>query len=150
MQKIRLRPAPEPTRSRASGRIGFFAWLALALLLVAPVYALSRLAAWIDWRLLVTAPLALSALTLLAYRSDKRSAEAGEWRIPETTLHFAELIGGWPGAFLAQRKFRHKISKRSYQVQFWIILLIHQGVAVDSLLGWRFAKSAWRFIEALR
>ncbi len=58
-----------------------------------------------------------------------------------------ELIGGWPGAFLAQRVFRHKISKRSYQVEFWIIVLLHQFLALDSLFGWRFTKDVVRFIE---
>jgi uncharacterized membrane protein YsdA (DUF1294 family) len=119
----------------------------LILLLVAPGYALSRLTTWIDWRVLVAAPIIFSAITFFAYRSDKRRAEAGEWRIPESTLHFAELIGGWPGALLAQRQFRHKTSKVSFQVAFWFIVLIHQFVAVDSLVGWRFTKDALRFIQ---
>jgi uncharacterized membrane protein YsdA (DUF1294 family) len=119
----------------------------LPLLLVIPVYALSRLAAWIDWRLLLAAPLAVSVFTFFAYRSDKHRAEAGEWRIPEAILHFAEFAGGWPGAFLAQRMLRHKISKIPYQVVFWAIVLIHQFVALDSLMGWRFMGGALRFIK---
>jgi uncharacterized membrane protein YsdA (DUF1294 family) len=38
-----------------------------------------------------------------------------------------------PGAYLAQRRLRHKSSKRSYQVVFWLIVLGYQLVAVDSL-----------------
>ena len=87
----------------------------------------------------------LSLLTFFAYRSDKRRSEAGQWRIPESTLHIAELVGGWPGAFLAQRTFRHKTSKVSYQVVFWIIVVVYQLVALDSLLGWRFAKDVLHF-----
>ena len=93
-----------------------------------------------DWRILVAAPLVISLITFLAYRSDKRRAEAGKWRVPESTLHAAELAGGWPGAFVAQRTFRHKTSKVSYQVVFWVIVLSYQFVAVDSLIGWRFTK----------
>ena len=90
-----------------------------------------------------------AAATLLAYRSDKRRAESGAWRIPESTLHLAELLGGWPGAFLAQRRFRHKISKTSYQIIFWGIVALHEAFAIDSLVGWRFTQSAVQFIRSL-
>jgi uncharacterized membrane protein YsdA (DUF1294 family) len=129
------------------GGVSVLAVIGLALLLVVPAYALARLAALVDWRLLAGVPLAVSLFTFVAYRTDKRRAEAGEWRIPESTLHIAELAGGWPGAFLAQRTFRHKISKVSYQVVFWIIVLIHQMVALDSLAGWRFSKDLLHLIK---
>ena len=122
--------------------------LGLSSLLVVPVYALSRLAASVDWRILGAVPIVVSLLTFVAYRSDKRRAEAGEWRVPESTLHLAELAGGWPGAFLAQRTFRHKITKVSYQVEFWIIVVVHQIAALDSLVGWRFAKDVLHLIKA--
>jgi len=128
--------------------VSVLALVGLSLLLVLPAYALSRLAPSVDWRLLGGAPLAISLFTFIAYRSDKRRAEAGEWRIPESTLHMAELAGGWPGAFLAQRTFRHKISKVSYLVVFWLIVLVHQMIAVDSLVGWRFTKSVLHFINS--
>jgi len=80
---------------------------------------------------------ALSTLTYLLYLVDKHRAQKGAWRTPESTLHFFELIGGWPGAFLAQRHLRHKIRKVSYQVVFWLIVIAHELVALDSLLGWR-------------
>lgn len=119
----------------------------LSLFLALPIYALSRLTVWIDWRLLAGAPLGLSLITYFAYRSDKRRAETKTWRIPEFTLHAAELLGGWPGAFLAQRKFRHKIAKPSYQMIYWIVVLAHQFVALDFLLGWRLSRDALRFIS---
>jgi uncharacterized membrane protein YsdA (DUF1294 family) len=125
---------------RRGGRISVFTIIALLVLLAIPTYALSRFTASVDWRLLGGVPLALSLVTFVAYRSDKRRAEAGEWRISESMLHLGELAGGWPGAFLAQRAFRHKISKVSYQVVFWMIVLVHQIVAADSLDGWRITK----------
>jgi uncharacterized membrane protein YsdA (DUF1294 family) len=97
---------------------------------------------------LIGAPLALSVFAFFAYRSDKRRAEAGEWRIPESTLHFVALIGGWPGAFLAQRRFRHKTSKTSFQFVFWVVVLTHQAIAVDSLLDWRLTKDALHAIRS--
>ena len=122
-----------------------YCWL--LLLLVVPAYALSRLSGSVDWRLLVGVPVVVSLFTFFAYRSDKRRAEAGEWRIPESMLHMAELAGGWPGAFLAQRMFRHKTVKISYQIQFWIIVLVYQMVALDSLVGWRYTKDVLRLIK---
>src|SRR5262245_35056746 len=122
--------------------------LLLVLLLAVPALALSRLMSVIDWRVLFGAPLLFSILAFLAYRSDKRRAEAGAWRIPEFSLHVIALIGGWPGAFLAQRQFRHKTSKASFRVIFWIIVLAHQFVAVDSLIDWRLSKDAWRLVKS--
>jgi uncharacterized membrane protein YsdA (DUF1294 family)/cold shock CspA family protein len=62
-----------------------------------------------------------SVLTCIVYAVDKRAAERRRRRVPEHTLHLLELIGGWPGAFLAQRMFHHKRSKRSYLLVFWMI-----------------------------
>jgi uncharacterized membrane protein YsdA (DUF1294 family) len=54
-------------------------------------------------------------------------------------LHFLELLGGWPGAYLGQRIFRHKTSKISYQFVFWLIVLLYQYASIDYLLGWKIA-----------
>ena len=133
---------------RHPGRLNVSAILVLVLLLAIPSYALSRLTTYVDWRVLIGGPLALSACAFFAYRSDKRSAEAGEWRVPEATLHFMALIGGWPGAFLAQRTFRHKTSKASFQFVFWIVVLLHQFAAFDSLSDWRLTKDALRTLKS--
>ena len=70
----------------------------------------------------------MSGITAALYVRDKRAAQQGGRRTPEATLHLAELLGGWPGAFLAQRLIRHKNAKASYQVVFWLIVAMH-GVA---------------------
>lgn len=69
--------------------------------------------------------LTASIFTFLAYWKDKHLARANASRIPEKTLHVMELLGGWPGAFLAQRVLRHKSAKGTYQF-----------LATDALLGW--------------
>ena len=75
----------------------------------------------------------VSLLTVAIYRSDKQKAKKESWRTPESYLHFLELIGGWGAAFLSQRLFRHKIKKRSYQVRFWLIALVHNFAALEYL-----------------
>ena len=71
----------------------------------------------------------LSLITFAVYAWDKRAARLGAQRTPETTLHFLELVGGWPGALVAQRLMRHKNAKVSYQCVFWLIVAVH-------LAGW--------------
>lgn len=85
---------------------------------------------------------AFSLITFGLYFTDKRRAQAGEWRIPESTLHLAELLGGWPGAFLAQRALRHKNSKGAYQVIFWLIVALYEFLAIDALRGWPLVRSS--------
>jgi uncharacterized membrane protein YsdA (DUF1294 family)/cold shock CspA family protein len=92
---------------------------------------------------------ALSLFTFLAYWWDKRSARSGEWRTPEATLHLLELFGGWPGALLAQRRLRHKCSKRGYQAVFWCIVSLHQYLALDFLLEWRIADAVRVLVRGL-
>ena len=80
--------------------------------------------------------LAYGVASLLAfglYRYDKQQAKAGQWRTPEKILHGVELLGGWPGALVAQQMFRHKTRKLSYQLLFWLIVAVHQVVWIDVL-----------------
>ena len=69
----------------------------------------------------------MSGLTFVLYWIDKRRAGRGRWRISETMLHAAELLFGWPGALVAQQTLRHKNRKVSYQVVFWLIVVVHAG-----------------------
>ncbi len=66
-----------------------------------------------------------SAITIVAYGWDKSKAKRGKWRTSEATLHMLELLGGWPGAFIAQQFFRHKNRKHSFQIQFLVIVVAH-------------------------
>ena len=114
-------------------------------LLVLPVYAALRLG--VDYRWVGAYALVLSGLTYWVYAVDKRRAEEGLWRIPEANLHLLELLGGWPGAFLAQRRLQHKCSKGSYQFLFWLIVLAYQFSALDSLQHWRYTHAALNYLE---
>ena len=75
----------------------------------------------------------VSGLAFLLYWSDERKARLDRWRVPENLLHAVELAGGWPGALLAQQVFRHKTRKLSFQLLFWMIVLLHQVFWIDQL-----------------
>ena len=80
--------------------------------------------------------LAYTVASLVAfglYWYDKQQARTGQWRTPENVLHGVELLGGWPGALVAQQVFRHKTRKVSYQVFFWLIVALHQVIWIDVL-----------------
>lgn len=64
----------------------------------------------------------INFVTIIAYGIDKRAAVRGEWRVPEMRLHTLELLGGWPGAYAAQKIFKHKTKKKSFRAMFWLML----------------------------
>ncbi len=67
----------------------------------------------------------VSLVTFAVYALDKRRAIRGGRRVPERTLHVLELLGGWPGALLGQRVFRHKRRKLNYMLVFAGIVALH-------------------------
>jgi uncharacterized membrane protein YsdA (DUF1294 family) len=71
-----------------------------------------------------------------AYAMDKSAAHSRSRRIPERTLLLLGLAGGWPGALLAQRMFRHKTAKTAFQVKFWLSVAANIGAAAGCVLWW--------------
>jgi len=67
----------------------------------------------------------LSVVAYLSYRADKSAATRGAWRISESTLQIVSLLGGWSGGLLAQRMYRHKTRKQSFQAVFWATVVIN-------------------------
>jgi len=80
--------------------------------------------------------LVASVISYFVYAHDKAAAKRSEWRTPETTLHILSLLGGWPGAFVAQKRLRHKSKKESFQIVFWATVVVN---CVG--LGWLFSSS---------
>ena len=80
----------------------------------------------------------LSVATFLGYWRDKSAARR--------TLQALALLGGWPGALLAQRWLRHKTKKTSFQIVFWLAVLLHMVVVAGICWSWRngwFPLSEW-------
>ena len=69
--------------------------------------------------------LGASCVAFLAYWIDKSAARNDRWRTQESTLHIFGLIGGWPGALIAQRMLRHKTRKQPFQTIFWVTVVFN-------------------------
>ena len=81
-----------------------------------------------EFKLYLVTILVMSVVTFFMYGWDKRQAKLDRWRTPEKSLHMLALLGGWPGAILAQRWFRHKTQKVSFQIVSWLIAALHVGL----------------------
>jgi len=77
--------------------------------------------------------LVMSVVAFVAYGIDKRAARGGGRRISEATLLILGLLGGWPGALLAQRRFRHKTRKQPFRTLFWLTVVANVALVVA---GW--------------
>tara|TARA_R110000751_G_scaffold15778_1_gene50766 strand:- start:928 stop:1167 length:240 start_codon:yes stop_codon:yes gene_type:complete len=64
-------------------------------------------------------------LAYITYAIDKKSAINNRRRVSEKTLHLLGVVGGWPGAFLAQQRLRHKTQKTAFQVTFWLTVVVN-------------------------
>ncbi len=106
-------PGPAPRLPRAT--LGLLALFAATLAWLAKFVP--------DWAMLTIS--GMSLLALIFYVSDKAAAQRNRWRTPESTLHMIALLGGWPGALLAQGLFNHKSRKRSFQRVFWLTVAVN-------------------------
>lgn len=94
--------------------------------IVPPLYVIASLVAW------------------LLYAFDKSAAMNGRWRTQEATLLGVGLVGGWPGALLAQQKLRHKTRKLSFQVPFWFTVALNCAA-----LAWACTPAGAQIIRSL-
>jgi uncharacterized membrane protein YsdA (DUF1294 family)/cold shock CspA family protein len=86
-----------------------------------------------------------SIVTFLAYAIDKSAAQNDRWRTKESTLHFFGLVGGWPGALVAQKTLRHKSKKQEFQTVFWVTVITNCFT-----LGWLLVtKSGSTFLSSI-
>lgn len=67
----------------------------------------------------------------IGYAVDKRAAEQKKWRISETVLLLLGLVGGWPGALIAQEVLRHKTKKVTFRTLFWMSVAVNMAAFVQ-------------------
>ena len=84
-----------------------------------------------EWNWLLLHFIAINATIGCLYLWDKIIAGSEKViRVPELVLHTLALLGGSPIALLSQKIFRHKTSKKSFIVVYWLIVLIQVGIVV--------------------
>jgi uncharacterized membrane protein YsdA (DUF1294 family) len=110
-------------------------WLVGAAFLLALAYRAAEIELAWSIKLYLLGSLGLGSLTWVVFAIDKRRAVHRESRISEATLHALTLLGGWWGAFLAQRWLRHKSQRFAFQLTAWLGLLLHALAALVTL-GW--------------
>ena len=61
----------------------------------------------------------INVMTYWFYAQDKEAAQQGNRRVPENTLHILAFLGGWPAAWLAQQRLRHKTQKQPFRTIYF-------------------------------
>jgi len=130
------RPSSPPIIAPGPG-VGALIFAAVFLLFVAGMVATGKLPF-----VVLIVYLVGSCVAFLAYVFDKAASLKGQWRTPESTLHLFSLVGGWPGAMLAQRTLRHKTQKRSFQVTYWATVVLNCAA-----LGWLLSPTGMRTVR---
>jgi len=75
-----------------------------------------------------------SLITYGIYAGDKTAAQNAGRRTPETTLLLLSLVGGWPGALIAQVLLRHKTRKPSFLIGYWFTVIVN-CIALGVIVG---------------
>ena len=121
--------APIPrVKLRPSEFLGWLAVVAFVALLLA-LTLFSGLPLWVSIAYFV-----LSVGGFVAYAVDKSAAVTGNWRVSEARLLILGLLGGWPGAVVAQRVLRHKTRKVAFISIFWVTAAVN--VIALIVFGW--------------
>lgn len=114
VQVIRARAMTNPTERASRAQWGG------ATLFAIPAFLVLYVTMAILWKTPLWVAglyLAASTATFMAYAVDKSAAAHRSKRTPENRLHALSLIGGWPGALLAQQ-LRHNFTKQAFRQAF--------------------------------
>ena len=127
---------------KKSGKLGSSFSILLAIVFLTGVAVAVNFTNAPTW--IIGAYLTMSLITLLAYAKDKSAARSGGWRTSEGTLHMLSLIGGWPGALIAQKTLRHKSKKQPFRFVFWLTAIANCGAFV-----WLLTPEGAGFVNSL-
>ena len=84
----------------------------------------------------------MSLACFIAYGLDKRQAGNGGPRVSERTLQLMAFLGGWPGALLGQRQFRHKTHKVAFRIVLWMVIALHVGIVTAVVCAFATSRQA--------
>lgn len=134
MPRPATRGSQKPRNSARQAKPWSFIFLFGLLMLIAPATALFKALHDQKWNFFLNWQIFLSLISFASYGFDKYRASTAGWRTRESALLLVDALGGWPGGFVAQYCFQHKIRKRSFQFMFWAIVLLHQMWWIRSLI----------------
>lgn len=109
----------------------------VATLLAIPAFAVVFVAVAFAWhvpKVVAAVYVVMSVVCFGMYAVDKSAAKTDRRRVSEGSLHMVALLGGWPGALIAQQFLRHKSTKTSFRQTFW-------GTVVINVVGFVFLCS---------
>lgn len=134
-----VKPLRRPASFRKQPQVNSARW-GTASYLTIPAFMVLYVAAAFLWELpawVLGIYVGASVLAFATYGIDKFAAVSDSWRVPEYVLLLIGLLGGWPGAIVAQQVMRHKSSKASFRSAFWrtVFLNVVAFVALASPLG---------------
>lgn len=67
----------------------------------------------------------INVMTYWFYSQDKEAAQLDQRRVPENTLHILAFLGGWPAAWLAQQRLRHKTQKQPFRKVYFCTIFFN-------------------------
>ena len=105
----------------------------IASLFAIPAFVLLYVTLSVIWHVpswFATLYLAASLVCIVVYAIDKAAAVAGRRRVSENTLLALGLLGGWPGALIAQQALRHKSSKAAFRSAFRSTVVVNVAAFV--------------------
>ena len=88
------------------------------------------------YQIILAALLLVNIVAFAAYGIDKRKAQKGRWRIPESTLLLLAFFGGSLGALLGMRAFHHKTKHLKFKILVPLFLAMQLALA-----GWLIYRS---------
>ncbi|HUQ33797.1 MAG TPA: cold shock and DUF1294 domain-containing protein [Pyrinomonadaceae bacterium] len=124
--------SPSSSLARQMPRPGIIMLIAFAISFLVALAALAA-GGWLEisWLALYYGA---SIITYGVYARDKTAAQNARRRTPESTLHLLSLVGGWPGALIAQARLRHKTRKLSFLIGYWFTVIVN-CIALGVIVG---------------
>ena len=98
--------------------VTFFAFITFGLVIAGTLLLWQFASFYLVWSWLI----AITVITFFTFGYDKVIASSQFTRVPEIILLALTLFGGTLGAILGRIVFRHKTSKTSFRVKFWIVI----------------------------
>lgn len=127
-KRAKLVEVVKPKRQTAQSRNDNPAQWGTASLFAIPAFLLVFALAAAVWKVpgwVAGIYLGASVVCFVAYAVDKSAAAGDRRRVPEDTLLALGLVGGWPGAIVAQQTLRHKSNKASFRAKFWGTVIVN-------------------------